>query len=298
MHQHAAKNLQAIIWVSSSVALFSVVYASGKLLGGDVAALQILFLRYLGGVLSLLIIYTLQPAEKRKAVFHSKKASVHVTRAICGSSGGISMIYASTHMPVADAAAIGLLDAVFLVILGVILLKERISPPQVLAMLICFGGAALLPLAQGAFRTTNWFYLMPILAAFMSAILIAVESIIIKQLTRTESALCMLVFVNILGALLLIIPAIILWQSMSWLDALSCFLLGPIAILAQYLTIRGYQLADVVIVGPVNYTWLIFAALLGWCFFDEIPTAATLVGGGLIVAGGIILALTSPTQKR
>ena len=66
--------------------------------------------------------------------------------------------------------------------------------------------------------------------------------------------------------------------------------LGPAGLLGQYATIRGYRAAPLSVVGPVDYSWLVFAMLLGWLVFAEEPTPGTLAGAALILTGGAMLA--------
>jgi drug/metabolite transporter (DMT)-like permease len=46
------------------------------------------------------------------------------------------------------------------------------------------------------------------------------------------------------------------------------------------------------VLAPVGYSSLVFATLIGWAFFGEVPTPGVVVGAGLIVAGGLVLALS------
>ena len=71
-------------------------------------------------------------------------------------------------------------------------------------------------------------------------------------------------------------------------------LLGPLAVAAQYCVVRGYRLASLAIVGPVDYAWLVFAALIGFLFFNEIPTAGVIAGAVVIALGGVVLAVIKP----
>jgi drug/metabolite transporter (DMT)-like permease len=74
--------------------------------------------------------------------------------------------------------------------------------------------------------------------------------------------------------------------------------LGPVGVFAQYCTIRGYGMADISIVGPVDYSWLLFATLIGYFFFGEVPTWAVAGGAALIAAGGIVLATVRPAREK
>ena len=64
------------------------------------------------------------------------------------------------------------------------------------------------------------------------------------------------------------------------------------------MTLRGYQLADLSVVGPVNYTWLIFAAVIGFVGFGEMPTQGAVIGAVLIVLGGVLLLMIRPQNIK
>ena len=99
-----------------------------------------------------------------------------------------------------------------------------------------------------------------------------------------------ILYVNTFGILLMAGPAALQWVPLSLESAISFVLLGPIAVTAQYCIVQGYRLASLSIVGPVDYTWLIFAGLIGFLFFDEQPTLGVVIGSVIITAGGILLA--------
>ncbi|WP_282610350.1 DMT family transporter [Pelagibius sp. Alg239-R121] len=287
-------NTVGVIWVTAGTALFTVVFASGKFAGDTASALQILFIRYIGGFATLTAIAIM--GGKGLKFYASTKPASHFFRAIFGAFGGASAIYAAANMPIADATTIGLLEAIFTVLLGVLLLGDRISRPHWSAISISCAGAAVMMASKGAFQTVTATYLWPAGIALLGAILIACESIMIKVLAVSEKPMTVLLYVNAFGIVLLSIPAILTWRSTELYDNLQFLLLGPLAITAQYFVIKGFRVADVSVLGPVSYTWIVFAAILGYVLFDETPGVGTIVGAVIIVIGGIKLALLKPTQ--
>lgn len=294
--QKISVNTAGVLWVTAGTALFTVVFASGKFAGDTASALQILFLRYIGGFTTLTTIAFL--SGKGLKFYTSAKPARHFYRAIFGAFGGVCAIHAAANMPIVDATAIGLLEAIFTILLGVILLGERISPPHWVAILVSCVGAAVMMASKGAFQTMNAGYLWPAAFALLGAVLIACESIMIKILAVSEKPMTVLLYVNAFGMLLLSIPALLTWKSIEVTDNLPFLLLGPLAITAQYFVIKGFRLADVSVLGPVSYTWIVFAALLGFFLFDEIPDSGTIIGAVIIVIGGIKLALLKPNESK
>ncbi|MBL6431817.1 MAG: hypothetical protein HPM95_14470 [Alphaproteobacteria bacterium] len=85
------------------------------------------------------------------------------------------------------------------------------------------------------------------------AVLIAVESILIKTLARSERAIIVLFYVNLFGMLLFAGPALWQWQPVPAALTGAFVLLGPIAILAQVCNIQAFRLSDAALIGPVRY---------------------------------------------
>jgi drug/metabolite transporter (DMT)-like permease len=220
----------------------------------------------------------------------TNQAWLHLARAAAGGFGGVAAIYAATAMPVATASALGLLDGLFAVFLGVFLLRERVDASHWIAALLCLGGAVVILAGRGGFEALDVAQILPVVAALGGALLVAVESILIKTLSRSEPAITVLFYVNLFGALLFAPMAYINWQPLDASQALLFLSLGPMAILAQSCNIFAYRHSDVALVAPVRYTWIIFAVIFGYVFFDERLTLATYVGAFCLIIGGAWLA--------
>ena len=100
----------------------------------------------------------------------------------------------------------------------------------------------------------------------------------------------MIIHVCFFGLCLMLVPAWLNWQPVSLSAMLLCVGLGPIALLAQDCTIRGYRAAPLSVVGQIDYSWLIFASLLGFVVFGERLGMTTLIGCASIIGGGVMLA--------
>jgi drug/metabolite transporter (DMT)-like permease len=289
-------NAKAIAWVTVGTALFSLIFASGKFADGSATSLQILCLRYIGGLATLLLVVAVR--RERLSAYRSPKPLSHFMRAVFGASGGGALIHASTNMPIVDATAIGLLYVVFVIPLGVLVLKERLNRQHLGAIAICCAGATIIMASRGAFTEFHLAYVFPAGIAVLGAALLAVEGLMIKMLSHSDRAMTVLLHVNAFGILLMAVPAAMQWVPLSLESAMSFVLLGPLAVTAQYCIVQGYRLASLSIVGPVDYTWLIFAGLIGFLFFGEQPTLGVVAGSAIITAGGIMLAVIKlPVQR-
>ena len=289
MLTHRYPYLPAVFWVLASTALWTLIFAAAKFAAlfsaSPAGALQITWLRFGGALLAAL---ALVPLSGGAALLHSTRPLTHLLRALCGGGAALSITWASAHMPLVDATALGMTYGVLVTLLGALVLAERPGPMRLWAGGLGLLGAAAILLGRGAFQQA--LPPGPALAATGAAVLLAAEGLLIRILGQREKALTVIIHVCFFGFCLMAVPAWLTWQPITWRSVAICIALGPVALVAQYCTIRGYRAAPLSVVGPVDYTWLIFAALLGYVAFGERPAPATVAGGLMILAAGTLLA--------
>lgn len=282
----------AALWVLGAAFAFSLLYASGKLTGGLVPAIQIVFIRYVSGFATVSGIAAVQ-RQPFGTLLAGGRRHLHLLRALCGVGGGACSIWGATHMPLADASALALLQGVFTMALAVVLLRERIVLLQGVAAALCVLGALVIVRGNtGAAIVADpdplnnaWAPLAMLAGAFLTAC----EVILIKVLSRHESMLSMLLHVNGFASLLLGVAMLFLWVPVEPLTLAALCLIGPMAIFGQMCNVRAYRLADAAWLAPFTYSSVAFAALIGWAVFGTLPSPLAWLGTALIVAGGLLL---------
>ena len=253
-------NAEAIGWVLLSTGIFSLIFASGKFAGETAAVVQINFLRMIGGLAALLVVILWRGVPISR--YRSRRPWTHFLRAALGTAGSVFAIQSQADMPIVDATALSLLYVVFVLILGMAFFHERIGRRQWWGILFCAAGAVVILGSRGAFRQFDMAYLLPASFAVSAALLFAFEGTLIKHLAGHDRPMVLLVHVSLFGILLLAVPAWMAWKPLPVADILIYLALGPVGVFAQYCNIRGYGMADISIVGPVDYSWLIFASLM------------------------------------
>lgn len=209
-------------------------------------------------------------------------------------------MFASANMPIVDATALGLLYVVFIVPLGVIFLSDKITRQHLFGITLCGGGTAIIMLSRGAFSSIDAAYIIPAAVAILGAALLALEGFMIKVLSDVDKPLTVLLYTNAFGLFITGAFAAMSWTGISLINSFPYLILGVVAISAQYCMVRGYKLAALSIVAPVDYSWLIFTALIGYIFFNEVPTVPVIVGSCILAVGGTVLAIirsTSPSVE-
>ncbi len=179
--------IAGIFWILAGSAIFTVIYASEKLSGGALSTPQLLFLRYLSGLVILLVALPL--SGRRLGQFRSSLPTQQFIRTVFGVIGSAAATQAPVYVPLIDATAVGLLEGVLLVLLGVAFLGERMAPIHWLGAAIALGGAATVVFGQGAFTTAQdiqgWLGIMLALAA---ALTFAIEGLMTRVLGAEGTA--------------------------------------------------------------------------------------------------------------
>ncbi|WP_454288306.1 DMT family transporter [Rhizobium arsenicireducens] len=290
-------NAKAISWVTVGTGLFAIIFSSAKFADGSISTFQILFFRYIGGLLSLFLIASVSGGLRS---YHSSKPFLYFLRAGFGATGAGAIMFASANMPIVDATALGLLYVVFIVPLGVIFLSDKITRQHLFGITLCGGGTAIIMLSRGAFSSIDAAYTIPAAVAILGAALLALEGFMIKVLSYVDKPLTVLLYTNAFGLFITGAFAAMSWTGISLINSFPYLILGVVAISAQYCIVRGYKLAALSIVAPVDYSWLIFTALIGYIFFNEVPTVPVIVGSCILAVGGTVLAIirsTSPSVE-
>jgi drug/metabolite transporter (DMT)-like permease len=278
-----------VLWVLAGTFTFSLVTASGKLFGirAEIPVIQIVFMRYCGGFATsfLIVMYRRQ----LKAALQSGQVRKHFLRSILGAGGVVFSLYAATHMPLVEAGAIGLTQGMFVMIFAALLLREPTQPLQWLAAIICFGGALIVISGRNPFGAYSAEHFIPAGMALLGAICIAAELILVKVLSGRDSPTTVVLYVNMISAGLLLLPAATLWKTLNYSECALLLCIGPLAVSAQHFNILAYQQAPASLLGPIGYSRVVFAGCVGFAVFGEIPTVSAYIGSAVVVLGGLML---------
>lgn len=209
---------------------------------------------------------------------------LHLRRTALGAGGVTLMFAAVAFIPLADATAISFLNPVFAMLFAIPLLGERVGPWRWLAAAMAFAGALiLLRPGAGVIQTGA-------LLALGAAMLLGLEIIFIKRLSRVERPFQILLINNMVGLCVIALPAWWVWQVPSGAQWGALVALGLAMACAQTCFLNAVARADTSFVVPFSYATLLFAAAYDGAIFGIWPDAVSLLGAGVIVAGAVLLA--------
>ncbi|WP_306145002.1 DMT family transporter [Roseibium sp. MMSF_3412] len=281
----------------AGMAAFTPVFAAGKIADGLLPVIVLVWLRFLGGALTIVCFGTI----RRVPIFSqvSPLWKLHLMRAFCGIGGLACTIYAASILPLADATAIGLTKGIIAIALAGLILKELITGRHWLSGGLCAIGAYLVVRSVGSSDGLSTFALDGVVAALMAAVFMACEALIMRYIAQRENTVTILAYVNVFASVLLTVPVIwIIREQQIPLSSLWAFAwLGPVAIIGQSLNISAYRRAGAATLAPIYYSSVVLAAAFAYLVWGEVPSPVAAVGAGLIVLGGLVLSCPLPVRK-
>ncbi len=229
--------------------------------------------------------------RKRISPWGHNKALL-TARGLIGTLALMCVFYAVTTLPLAEATLLQYLHPVFTSLLAFAFIKETIQRSTVVCIVLSLAG--LLIMVQpaflfGALATRN--ASLPLLgvgAALLGALGSGAAYVLVRRLSSTEDPSVIIFyfpFIALPVACVFLGDGFVLPTGWTWILLL---LVGIFTQVAQYGLTRAMQTEDAGKATAYSYVQVIFAALLGWLLFEEIPTAKTLLGALFIIGGALV----------
>ena len=253
--------------------------AIGRYMAPEIEVFQIAFLRNAFAVLFMmpwLINFGL-------GAMRTNQLGRHIIRGFMSSTNVTLLFAAVALIPIADMSAIGFLQPVIAAAIAGFVLGEVVNRHRWVAIAAGFVGALIV--IRPGFTEFN----LGIAYALGSALAGALVSIMIKTLVRTDPPDTIAAWLFVTQTLILLIPTIIVWNNPTLQQWGLFAVIGLMSVILQRTYNRGVQAADMSIAMPFNFTRLIWAAILGWIVFAELPDIWTWIGGIIIFAASVWL---------
>jgi drug/metabolite transporter (DMT)-like permease len=241
---------------------------------------EVMFFRSLS---SLLVCAALILPFTGFAVFATRRPRDHLARGVSQSISQTFTVLAFSLMPLAGAIAINFSAPLWSALLSVLWLKERAGPARWTALLTGFLGV-LIVADPGADSLT-----LGALFALANAVMYGSVTVAVRGMTATESTNTLLMWQMVTIA---VIHAFLPLFGFRWpapLDAAMLFASGIANALAQYLWTRALCLAPAAAVSPFYYFLLVWALVIGFLAWGEVPTIGLLAGSAIVVGSGLFL---------
>lgn len=270
--------------------LFGIMFAAIKLSGEHgVGLIEAMFYRNL---IACPLVLCWVAARRGVGALRTQHIGRHVTRAGVGLFGMCFTFGSYRMLPLAEATTISFTVPIFATILAVVFLREQVRIHRWSAVLVGFVGV-LLVTRPGSGSIP----LLGALVALMSALMISVISLQLRQLGRTEAATTTTFYFSLFGtiALLPAMPFVFAPHDAGTWGII--IVIGIVGGLAQMAGSASLRLGAVSLVVAMDYAQLIWATLFGWLLFAQLPAPTTWTGAPLIIASGLYIAWREHKRK-
>ncbi len=259
------------------VLLFTVNDALGKWLVADYAVGQLLLLR---SIVALAVLAPMIWRSGLRRTLRVEQPALHVLRVALIVLEVAAFYWAVRHLPLADVVTFYMATPLFVTALSVPLLGEYVGPRRWAAVIVGFGGVIMILQPSGEALS------LPALIALAGSILFALIMIVTRRLRATgDLTLISWQTTGVLLAGAATVP--FAWVPPTPTDLVLLGSLGFVATAGHMCVNRSLRLAPAVVVVPFQYTGIVWAVIMGFIVFGDVPGPVMTTGACLIIASGL-----------
>ena len=281
-------NVRGILWISMGTIAFALNDVCVKMLGRKFDPTEIAFFRYLVGFIILSPVFWKMGKEGLK----TSRPGIHFLRLVMACIAQVGVFLSIIHLPLADATAISFSRPLFTIVVAVFLLSELVSRRRWVAAGIGFIGVVIMV------RPFDAGYDPIALIAVGAAMTFAAANVLIRLMSTTEPPNRILFYYHLGGTLVFAGPAAWFWVQPVGIEWALMAAIGALTTIGMIGFVRAFSVGEANAVGPMEYVRLIYAALLGFYIFGEIPDMWTVVGALIIVGSALYIAREEAFRSR
>ena len=255
----------------------SLATAATKYCAASVSIEQIVFIQY------LICVVIMVPSIHRRgfATLKTSNVKLHLARGISGWLCFYTYYLAIDRIPLVDASLLRNGAPICVPIILFLWKGYRLPLLRWLPILIGFIGIAMVLRPQGG--TLSFWHLI----GLCSAVTLAGSIVTTRSLAVSEPTANIIFFYFCFSAVLGLPLALKHWQPIPLYTLPYLIGIGLSIWLTMWLYTKAYSYAGATVISPISYCGVLFTGLLGWMFWDQIPSGSALIGALLIISGGI-----------
>ncbi|MDH0893988.1 MULTISPECIES: DMT family transporter [unclassified Pseudomonas] len=283
----SSRPVQGALLLALSALLFSLMGVGIREVSSGVNNESVVFFRNLVGVLFFLPLVLLKGTGPLK----TGRLKSHMWRTTYGLAAMYCFFYAIAHLPLADAMLFTYAAPVFTPLLAWWLLKEPLTRRMLVTTAIGLVGVLLVAKPSEALLDSQ------ALIGLAASILAAFAFVSIREMSDTEPAFRIVFYFSLFSALISAVPLTWAWQPLSQHQLGLLLVIGLLATVSQIVMSKAYSLAPPGLIGPFAYLAIVFAGIVAWLRWGEMPDAASLVGAALIFASSLLSIARRPAAR-
>lgn len=271
-----------ILLFLAALGFITIIDTGAKYMTADLPPLVLVWGYFLGIFASVCVLaltkgsHLPQEISSRRLVLHFGRAGLLVA--------SISFAFiALRFMTLADVTAISFTAPLFITVLAVLFLGEKVDRARWLAVLV--GLAGVLIVVRPGSGLLSWGSLLPLL----TALTFAGFQIVTRLIATTENTFATLFYTGLFGLIWSSLALPFVWQSPHTWHWLAFLMQGALGVAAHLCMIKAFSLAEASLLAPFNYSKLIWATVAGYIVFGNVPAWNTLAGASVIALAGLFI---------
>jgi drug/metabolite transporter (DMT)-like permease len=272
--------LRGVALMLGATALFIVMNTIVKVLAAHLPVVELVWARTLGHLVFIVALFA--PTHGGWRLFVTRRPLVQVSRSLLLITSTSCFFFAIGHVPLADATTISFTAPIIVAMLAGPALGERVTAGHWVAIAVGFAGALLV------IRPTGSGFNPYALFVLVSAATYAGYQILTRLVAAFDTPETTVTYSALVGTVLLSLVVPFYWTTPErpWQAALLAAL-GLLGGLGHYCVARAFAIVPASTLSPFHYVQLLWASILGYVVFGDVPGAMTWVGAALIVGSGL-----------
>lgn len=215
----------------------------------------------------------------------------HVWRGLVGTAAMALGFTALGLLPLPEATALGYAAPLLVVIFAAAFLGEPVRGFRLGAVAVGLAGVSIVLWPRLTVDPTGASSAEAVgaMAALLGAVFAALAQVFVRRLVVTEATPAIVFYFSLTAALVSLVTLPFGWAVPPGRAALLLVAAGLLGGVGQVLLTESYRHAEAGTIAPFEYVSMLFALLLGYLLFAEVPTPAMLAGAALIVAAGLFI---------
>jgi drug/metabolite transporter (DMT)-like permease len=280
--------LRGIAWMVLSTLFFACMHGAVRHVSAAVHPFEIAFFRNLFGLLVIapwLMRLGLAPLRTTRIATHGVRAALNVMAMLM-------FFMALSLAPLTDVTALAFTAPIFASLLAMVLMGELVGWRRWSAIGFGFAGV-LVVLRPGLGEIGGGEVLALVAAAVWGGVLV-----IIKDLGRTDTSVTITAYMSLLMTPLALVPALFVWQWPDWQSLAWLVAIGILGNLGQLTTAQALREGDTSVVMPFDFGKLVWITVIAYLAFAEVPSPFAWLGGGMILASAVYIAVRERRVER
>ena len=276
---HRASNLAGIGFMVSGMFTMVLMDAVAKwLVEANVSPVQVLAIR---SWIIIFVILLVLFARKEVNALKTKRPIAHGVRGALGFAAPLCFFLALKRLPLADATIVFFASTFILTAMSALVFKERVGVHRWGAVITGFAGVLIAVNPQGDGELSA--YLLVLCSAFVYAMLLLTG----KRLAEKDSVISLVFSFNLMLGVVSTLLLPLVWIPVTWTIVGILLLLALLALCEHYLLTAAFSKAQISAIAPFEYTSVVWATLIGYLIWLDIPSLQVWLGASIIIASGL-----------